>query len=99
MIQRAAALLCLLFPLFSFSQESDGPRLSPLALVTARYKDTYLKIVYSQPQKKGREVFGKLVPYGQVWRTGANEATEITVTRDIIINALPLKAGTYSLFT
>jgi hypothetical protein len=58
-----------------------------------------LKIIYSQPQKKGREIFGKLVPFGQVWRTGANEATEITITQDINVNGQLLKAGTYSLFT
>jgi hypothetical protein len=95
-------LICLFF-LFSgfnsFSQEAIKPRPSPLAIATSRYKDTYLKIVYSQPLRRGREIFGQLLPYGEVWRTGANEATEITVTKDIIINGTPLKAGTYSLFT
>lgn len=74
-------------------------RVSPLSVVTSRYKDTYLKIVYSQPHKNDRELFGALVPYGKIWRTGANEATEITVTRDIKVNGNELKAGTYSLFT
>ncbi len=83
----------------AFSQEGLTVRPSPLAIVSARYKDTYLKISYSQPQKHGREIFGKLVPFGQIWRTGANEGTEITVTRDIKINGTDLKAGTYSLFT
>ena len=64
-----------------------------------RYKDAYIKITYSQPQKRGREIFGKLVPYDQVWRTGANEATEMTTTKNIQINGTLLKAGTYSLFT
>lgn len=74
-------------------------RPSPLAIVTGKYKDTYFKITYSQPHKKGREVFGKLVPFDKVWRTGANEATEITVTKNIQINGTLLKAGTYSIFT
>lgn len=78
---------------------SQDQRISPLNQVTSRYKDTYLKIVYSQPSKKGREIFGKLVPYGEVWRTGANEATELTVTTDILIDTKVLTAGTYSLFT
>lgn len=73
--------------------------MSPLALVTAHYKNTYLKITYSQPQKQGRKIFGGLVPYDQVWRTGANEATEVTITNDIFVNSTNLKAGTYSLFT
>ena len=83
----------------SFAQEAIKPRPSPLAIVSARYKNTYLKITYSQPHKKERIIFGELVPYGEVWRTGANEATEITITQDILINNLPLKAGTYSIFT
>jgi len=80
-------------------QEALSPKLSPAAIVTARYKDTYLKITYSQPHKRGREIFGAVVPFGKVWRTGANEATEITITRDIFLNAVLLKAGTYSIFT
>ncbi len=70
-----------------------------MTAVSMRYKDCYVKIVYSQPHKRGREVFGTLVPFGQVWRTGANEATEITFTRDILFNSTLVKAGTYSIFT
>jgi|SRR5687767_12103417 len=83
----------------SSAQEAVKPRPSPLAVIAIRYKDDYLKITYSQPQKRGREIFGKLVPFDQVWRTGANEATEITTTKNIQINGTLLKAGTYSLFT
>lgn len=83
----------------SFAQESNKKRSSPLAIVSMKYKDAYLKITYSQPQKRGREIFGQLVPFGQVWRTGANEATEITLTKNIQINGFLLKAGTYSIFT
>ena len=82
-----------------FAQGEVKSRPSPLAIVAIRYKDAYIKITYSQPQKKGREIFGKLVPYDQVWRTGANEATELTTTKNIQINGTLLKAGTYSLFT
>ncbi len=83
----------------SAAQDAVKPRPSPLAVVSSRYKDSYIKITYSQPHKHGRAIFGGLVPFGQVWRTGANEATELTVTRDIKINGLDLKAGTYSLYT
>lgn len=58
-----------------------------------------MKITYGQPSKRGRDVFGALVPYGKVWRTGANEATEITFTKDVIFAGKDLKAGTYVLFT
>lgn len=79
-----------------YAQES---RLSPLAMARMRYKDTYVKITYGQPQKRDREIFGSLVPYGEVWRTGANEATEITLTGNLLVNGLLLPAGTYSIFT
>jgi hypothetical protein len=83
----------------TLAQEAVPPRPSPLAVTAIRYKDAYLKITYSQPQKRGREIFGKLVPYGEVWRTGANEATELLTTKNIQINGTLLKAGVYSLFT
>ncbi len=83
----------------TFAQEPLKPRPSPLELVTMKYEDTYVKITYCRPSKKGRDIFGALVPYGEVWRTGANEATEITITGDIKIGNHELKAGTYSLFT
>jgi hypothetical protein len=67
--------------------------------------DTYVRVVYSRPYKRGRDnIFGSeesgaLVPFGKVWRTGANEATEITLTGDVTIDGKRLPAGTYSLFT
>ncbi len=58
-----------------------------------------IKVVYSRPQKKGREIFGDLVKYDKVWRTGADEATEIKLFKDMKIGDKTVKAGTYSLFT
>jgi hypothetical protein len=81
------------------AQQEQKARPSPLAIASVRYKDNYVKITYSQPRKKGREIFGGLVPFGQVWRTGANEATEITTVTDIEFGGMLLTAGTYSLFT
>ncbi|WP_299666735.1 DUF2911 domain-containing protein [uncultured Polaribacter sp.] len=57
-----------------------------------------LKVVYSRPQLKGRSL-DKLAPVGKVWRTGANEAAEITFYKDVIFGGKDVKAGTYSLFT
>jgi hypothetical protein len=78
---------------------------SPLQL-TAKNLDaqTYVKITYSSPRRrdpkteKNREIFGKLVPYGQVWRLGANEATELTTTGDLELAGKRLPAGSYSLY-
>jgi hypothetical protein len=58
----------------------------------------YLRLTYSRPAKKDREVFGKLIPYGKVWRVGANEASEIKFLKDVTINGKTLKAGTYTLY-
>lgn len=85
----------------SFAQEALSPRPSPLEMVTFKYDDSYIKVTYSRPHKRGREVFGnpELVPFDSVWRTGANEATEITVTKPIEIAGEKLEPGTYSVFS
>ncbi len=80
-------------------------RPSPMGMARTTIDDTYIRVVYSRPYKRGRDnIFGTkeseaLVPFGEVWRTGANEATEITLTGDVVAGGEPLAAGTYSLFT
>lgn len=81
------------------AQEALKPRASPCEIATVKYESTYIKVTYGRPHKNDREIFGDLVPYGKVWRTGANEATEITFTKDVLINNKRLKAGTYTIFT
>ncbi|MEO5602475.1 MAG: DUF2911 domain-containing protein [Cyclobacteriaceae bacterium] len=98
-VRVTAVILLLLGARTVLGQEQLKLRPSPLAIVSIRYKDNYLKVTYSQPQKKNRQIFGELVPFGKVWRTGANEATEFTTIHDIQIDSIVLKAGTYSIFT
>jgi hypothetical protein len=80
-------------------------RPSPMGAARITVDDTYMKVVYSRPYKRGRDnIFGTeeseaLVPYGKIWRTGANEATEFTTTGDVMIGDQKLAAGTYSIFT
>jgi len=57
-----------------------------------------VKVVYSRPAKKGREIFGKLVPFGEVWRAGADEETEIRFYKDATIGGTTVPAGNYSFF-
>jgi hypothetical protein len=76
-----------------------GNRKSPIAISSVKHENTYVKVVYGQPYRKGRTIFGDWEPYGQVWRTGANEATEITLTEPVLMNMVVVDAGTYSLFT
>ena len=81
-------------------------RPSPMGMARITLADgTYVRVVYSRPYKRDRDnIFGTkeskaLVPFGERWRTGANEATEITVTRDVMVGGKKLAAGTYSVFT
>lgn len=74
-------------------------RKSPIVISSAAHEGTYIKVVYGQPYKRGRAIFGELEPFGDVWRTGANEATEITITDDVLMDGNPVDADTYALFT
>jgi hypothetical protein len=87
-------------------KDSDGPNfskldVSPLDVVLFRGENNepLARVLYSRPQTRDREIFGKLVPYGEVWRTGANEATEITLYEDMMVGGKMIKKGTYTLFT
>jgi hypothetical protein len=83
------------------AQEFPKVDVSSMDAVMVRTEDgnSFMRVIYSRPQKKGRNVFGELVPFGKVWRTGANEATEITFYQDVMIGDKAVEAGTYSLFT
>jgi hypothetical protein len=72
---------------------------SPEADVNYVNNGVSIHIFYNRPSKKGREIFGGLVPYGKVWRTGANEATVFETSKDLRIKGSILKAGKYSLWT
>ncbi|HEV7919653.1 MAG TPA: DUF2911 domain-containing protein [Thermoanaerobaculia bacterium] len=75
------------------------PRPSPKQTITQSVGLTDITISYSRPGVKGRSIWGSLVPYGQVWRTGANEATTIQFSTDVTVGGKQLPAGTYSLHT
>lgn len=76
----------------------DLPRLSPQASVSQTFGYAKATISYSRPAVNDRVIWGGVVPYGQVWRTGANEPTVIEFTRDVAINGSALPAGSYGLF-
>lgn len=81
----------------------EFPRLdtSPLDISIFRNEDMtpVIRVIYSRPQKRNREIFGKLVPFGKVWRTGANEATEIDVYEPLLLGTVSVPPGTYTLYT
>lgn len=80
-------------------------RPSPMGMARTTMGDTYVSVVYSRPYKRGRdnifgtEESGALVPFGKLWRTGANEATQLTTTGDLVVGGETLPAGTYSVFS
>lgn len=78
---------------------TDETRVSPNGLVGQTIGTTNVVVAYGRPSVRGRAVFGGLVPYGEVWRTGANEATAIYFSKDVRVEGQPLPAGTYGLFT
>ena len=96
----SAALLCLsALATFCYaqSQELNLPRQSQHAVLTQRIGITDITVNYHRPLTNGRKVFGGLIPYGQVWRAGANENTTITFTDPVTIEGKSLAAGTYGL--
>ena len=91
----------LAFPggLLAQASKVDFPAASPACTLKQRVGLTDFEIVYSRPGVKGRTIFGGIVPYGQVWRTGANQATKITFNTPVKFNGTGIPAGTYALFT
>lgn len=81
------------------AQTLDVPAPSPRAKAEQRVGVTDFSIEYSSPGVKGRSIWGGLVPYGELWRTGANASTKLTASKDFSFGGKPVPAGTYSLFT
>ncbi|UAB84572.1 DUF2911 domain-containing protein [Zunongwangia sp. SCSIO 43204] len=86
--------------------QTQGPNfakmdVSPMDIALYRNdnNEPIARVIYSRPQRRDREVFGKLVPYGEVWRTGANEATEVTFYKNVEIAGAKVDAGTYTLYS
>jgi hypothetical protein len=93
-----------LFLLFGFllslsvSAQEQQNRPSPAATATGKIGDANITIAYSSPSVKGRTIWGDLVPYGKVWRAGANEATTFETDKDVKVEGKTLPAGKYAFF-
>lgn len=90
--------LLMIATLFANAQVKT-PAPSPSAKVMETVGMTEVEIAYSRPSMRGRGIFGDLVPYNEMWRTGANASTKITFSSDVIVEGNELKAGTYALYT
>lgn len=91
--------MAIVFSTLNLSAQVKTPAPSPKAILEQKVGLTDVTIEYSRPSKKGRTVFGDLVPYGKLWRTGANQNSMITFSDDVVINGQTLKKGKYAIFT
>jgi tetratricopeptide (TPR) repeat protein len=80
------------------SAQLKHPKASPLSVTTQEVGLTSIKVEYSRPAVRGRKIFGGLVPYGRIWRVGANASTKITFENDVTIMGNVLEKGTYALY-
>lgn len=94
-----SALVFLLFSFLISNAQIETPRPSPLGIVSQKVGLTDFKITYSRPSAKGRQVFGDVVAYDKLWRTGANMATVFEASTEFKINGTAIPAGEYALFT
>jgi hypothetical protein len=93
-------LLVLWFAGWSSAQDDKSKRPSPPASAECKFSDgKTIKVDYSSPRARGRKIFGGVVPYGEVWRTGANEATTFVNSADVTIGGKTVPAGNYTMFT
>lgn len=93
----AAALLLMVSSIQAQAIKTPAP--SPTQTIKQDFGISNIELIYSRPGMKGRKIFGDLVPWGQVWRTGANSATRIKFADDVTIGGQPLKAGEYAIYT
>ena len=112
-MRKTSIIVCLLISFsFSFSQTSKLPEVDKSPMDVSYYPNNYpilkiqnkvtepliARILYSRPQKQGRKIFGELVEYGNVWRLGANEATEIEFYKDVKIGGKKIPKGRYTIY-
>lgn len=98
-MKRSSFLLTLILAFFATAAFAQEKKDSPPATAEGTIGKTKVTIKYSQPSARGRQIMGGLVPYGEVWRTGANETTSITFSAPAKIEGKDIAAGTYALFT
>ncbi len=92
-------LIIVAFVSFESFAQINIPAASPSTILTQTLGLTKITVDYSRPSVKGRKIFGDLVPYGKVWRTGANKITSIKFEDEIFVNGASMKAGSYGLYT
>jgi hypothetical protein len=100
-MQKRVALpaLLILFTTAVFAQMGGGKPSPPASATCDLGGGKTIKTDYSSPRMKGRKIYGELVPFGEVWRTGANEATTFVTSADVVVGGKTVPAGNYTIFT
>ena len=83
---------------FNYSQIKT-PRVSPASAIEQMVGLTEIEVQYSRPSKRGRDIFGNVVPFGKIWRTGADNCTTINFSTDVVIDSQTIQSGKYSIFS
>ena len=96
-LQKKIQVLILTLFMVTFANAQDKP-LSSAEIASGKINDALITIKYGSPSVKGRQIWGQLVPYNEVWRAGANEATTFETDKELTIEGLKLPAGKYSFF-
>lgn len=99
LLARALPALALLVVLPLAAEAQQQPPASPRDTARMRLSDATVYVDYGRPSARGRKIMGGLVPFGQVWRTGANAATTLVTTADLRIGGVDVPKGTYTLYT
>ena len=97
-MKKITFIVCLLCGLWSFGQNFSYPMASPRQVITQQLSVSQITVDYGRPSVRGRKIFGELVPYGKIWRLGANQATSITFYQPVKFGGLPVKKGDYAIF-
>ena len=98
-MKRLFLIVCLVAFTYTASAQIQTPQPSPFSKIEQKVGLTDVTLEFSRPGVKGRTIFGDLVPFGKVWRTGANANTKISFSTDVTVNGQTLKAGSYAIYT
>ncbi|WP_281299210.1 DUF2911 domain-containing protein [Flavobacterium limnophilum] len=98
-MKKIIVILAMMIANFAIEAQVKTPQASPKSTLSQVVGLTNVEIVYSRPSAKGRDVFNNLVPFGKLWRTGANENTTISFSDDVIVDGKKLPKGKYALYT
>ena len=98
-MKKTVLLLSFLISVSAFSQGIKTPAPSPTQTMKQDFALSSIEITYSRPMVKGRAIFGDVVPFGKMWRTGANGATKVTFGEDVKVGGMAVKSGSYALYS